>query len=297
MIDYHVHYHQHGESGEYELQRLESIAETAKRKGLVEVGLSEHVFRFVEFVDVVGDWWNDTDDPKWLRDHCEKYFAQHATQSVHRYLDFLRADHDWGVTIRAGLEVDFFPGRMAEVKQFLDSLELDFVLGSVHWIGAWGFDNEEVSDEWERRDPDSVYEQYFDHLLALASTGVPQVLAHPDLPKKFGYRSRNYDLAAAYSGLVTVCTREGVGLEVSSAGWRVPAQEQYPERQLLEVAVSRGAQLTTASDAHVPELVGYRVDNLCELLKGLGCREIYGYRQRRPIRFPLDPPENSESRS
>lgn len=297
MIDYHIHYHQHGESGPYEMERLERVVEVARRKGLVEVGLSEHVFRFVEFAEVIGDWWNDTDDPQRLKDHCKQYVAEHATQSVRSYLDLIREAQARGLAVKAGIEVDYYPGRMERVSEFLFPLDLDFVLGSVHWLGAWGFDNEEVSSEWEKRDPDDIYEQYFDHLVELATTGVAHVLAHPDLPKKFGHRPRRFDLNSAFARLVKVCSELGVGVEVSSAGWRMPAHEQYPAVQLLQIADSNGIQLTTASDAHVPELVGHRIDELCGMLGSLGCRAVYGYRRGRPVRFALRLPDAIEGGS
>lgn len=288
MIDYHVHIHPHGESGRYELERVRQYCAVAIQRGIDEIGFSEHVFRFVEFRDVVGDWWNDTDDPKTLRDHCERYFFEHATQSIGDYLELIQRGKEAGLPLRAGLELDYYPGRMTEVAEFLAALDLDFVLGSVHWIGAWGFDNEEVAGEWKRRDVDTVYAAYFELLSELAGSGVAQVLAHPDLVKKFGRRPDRFDLAEAYCKIVSSCKEAGVGLEVSSAGWRVPAREQYPARRFLEVALDGGVQLTTSSDAHVPELVGHGIDELCELLRGLGCEAVYGYRRKKPVRIPLD---------
>jgi histidinol-phosphatase (PHP family) len=288
MIDYHIHYHAHGESGAYALERLEEMHRIARARGVFEIGLSEHIFRFVEFRDVVGSWWEDTDDSKHLKAHCERYFAEHATQSIGEYLDLVQRARQAGLPIVAGVELDYYPGRMDDVATFLAGFDLDFVLGSVHWIGAWGFDNEEVEEEWKRRDPDDVYETYFELLLDLARCGTAQILAHPDLVKKFGYRSVKFDLRDAFARVVAACAETGVGLEVSSAGWRMPVQEQYPASGLIESAVDGGVQLTTSSDAHVPELIGYKFDQLYDLVRGFGCDAVYGYRRKKPIRYSLD---------
>ncbi len=288
MLDYHIHYHRHGESGPYRLERVRDICSFAAERGLLEVGLSEHIFRFVEFREVVRDWWNHTDDDPRLKDHCRQYFDEHATQSISDYLDLAAQARACGLPVVWGLEVDYYPGRMEAVADFLAGLGLDYVLGSVHWIGAWGFDNEDVLDEWEQRDPDEVYRRYYELLLELAGTGVPTVLAHPDLVKKFGHAPRSFDTSEVFSDLVEVCKSTGIGLEVSSAGWRVPAGEQYPAVQLLERAVAAGLRLTTASDAHVPELVGHRVDDLCRLIGDLGGDRIYGYRHGEAVPVALE---------
>ncbi len=288
MIDYHIHYHPHGSSGPYELDRLEEYCRVAESRGISQIGISEHVFRFVEFKDVVGDWWNDTDDSDALKEHCERYIAAHATESIGDYLELIERGRQKGLPIVAGVELDYYPGRMQEVKKFLEDLHLDYVLGSVHWIGAWAFDNDEVLDEWQRRDPDDVYSAYFDLLLDLAYEGVADILAHPDLVKKFGHKPVRFDVSAAYERVAEACAGLGIGAEVSSAGFRMPAQEQYPSREFLEVLVQKGVQLTTSSDAHVTELVGYKIDELGVLLQSLGCDVVYGYRQRAPIPFRLD---------
>ncbi len=288
MLDYHIHYHRHGESGPYRLERVFKICAIAAERGVLQVGLSEHIFRFVEFREVVGDWWNDTDDDPRLKGHCRRYFDEHATQSIGDYLDLAAQARDAGLPVAWGLEVDYYPGRMEAVADFLAGLSLDYVLGSVHWIGAWGFDNEEVLDEWERRDVDAVYRRYYELLIEMAGTGVPTVLAHPDLVKKFGHVPSSFDSSEAFSDLVVLCKSAGIGLEVSSAGWRVPAGEQYPARELLEGAVAAGLRLTTASDAHMPEAVGHRIDDLCRLLGDLGCGSIYGYRHGEAVPVALE---------
>jgi histidinol-phosphatase (PHP family) len=287
LVDYHVHYHAHGDSGPYTVDRLDSIVAAARSGGVAEVGISEHIFRFVEFRDVVGAWWTNFDDRPELEAHCERYIAEHATQRIADYVDFLTKAKESGYPIKIGLEVDHYPGMEASVAQFLEDLPLDYVLGSVHWIGAWGFDNEEVLDEWERRDVDRVWASYFKLLEDLVESGIPDILAHPDVVKKFGFRPRSFDLASAWERLVQRCVQRGVVLEVSSAGLRMPVSEIYPAPDLLAAAVSKGAQVVTASDAHVPELVGYRFDELRATFSRCGVRQLTVFRDRSPEGWPV----------
>ena len=64
MGDYHVHLHPHGPYrgygpplGEYPKGLIESYVEVAAGRGLTEVGFSEHLYRCIESVDVLGRFW------------------------------------------------------------------------------------------------------------------------------------------------------------------------------------------------------------------------------------------------
>ncbi len=73
--------------------------------------------------------------------------------------------------------------------------------------------------------------------------------------------------------------------EVSSAGWRKPAEEQYPALPLLAKMVAAGVPLTTASDAHRVEHVADHADELRSILAGVGVDSLQAYSARtaRPV--------------
>ena len=47
-----------------------------------------------------------------------------------------------------GLEVDYYRGRMDEVADLLAGYPFDVLLGSVHWVGAWRFDDLDDPSPW-----------------------------------------------------------------------------------------------------------------------------------------------------
>jgi histidinol-phosphatase (PHP family) len=71
--------------------------------------------------------------------------------------------------------------------------------------------------------------------------------------------------------------------ELSSAGWRKPADEAYPAEPLLARFVARGVALTTASDAHHLPDVAHRAQDLAAMLGTLGVEKLRAYRARRPL--------------
>ena len=166
-----------------------------------------------------------------------------------------------------GLEVDYYEGRMDQVADLLGGYPFDVLLGSVHWVGAWRFDD--LSDpvsmaEWSARDVDRCWDAYTAAMEELAASGTCDVLAHPDLIKVAGHVP---DAPGEWwDRIAEAAAASGMAAEVSSAGWRKPVAEQYPALGLLERLVARAVPLTTASDAHRLEHVADRADDLRAVL-------------------------------
>ena len=164
-----------------------------------------------------------------------------------------------------GLEVDYLPSRLPETRVSLAEARgrsdgPRMVLGSVHFIGDWVFDDPSRIEEWSRRDVDAVWVEYFSLWCDAARCGLFDVMAHPDLVKKFGHRP-TFDTAELFAEAAQAAADGGVLIEVSTAGLRKPAAELYPGPQLLAAFCSAGVGATVGSDAHHPGEVGYRIDH------------------------------------
>jgi histidinol-phosphatase (PHP family) len=90
--------------------------------------------------------------------------------------------------VRVGLEADFHPGTEQSVQKMLEAHDWDYVIGSVHFIGAWGFDNPAFVAEYDRRDLEAVYAEYYKLIVAAAQSGLFDAIGHLDLPKKLQHR-------------------------------------------------------------------------------------------------------------
>lgn len=278
MNDYHIHLHDHGESGPYSQGLIDRYVRSGEERGVTELGFTEHIFRFGEANELLGEWWKEDPDPK-LRAYCERYIAEHSTQSLDEYIDALTIAKSRGLPVKIGLEIDYYPRRMEEVDEFLAKYPLDFRLGSVHWIGAWGFDDPGVGDEWEIRDIESVWIQYFDLLADLITSNSIDVLAHPDLVKKFGHQL-SHEPVELYRRIAEMAVEASIAFELSSAGLRKPVAEAYPSSLFLEAIRSAGASITTASDAHGPQEVGVDFDRLSEIAISAGFTEVVSFTMR-----------------
>jgi histidinol-phosphatase (PHP family) len=268
LTDYHVHLRPDDLDASaaryFTPANVERYLAAARERGVEELGVSEHVYRFRQALDV---W----DHPFWV---------ENARDDLDAYVEFART-----TPLRVGLEMDYVPGREDRIANLLDAGDFDYVLGSVHFVGDRAVDHEGW-DAWEARgDPDAVWRQYFETLAEAARSGLFDVLAHPDLVKVWG-KARplpDRDPRFYYEPAVEAIGETGIAVEVSTAGLRKPVGEIYPAPELASMCVEAGATFALSSDAHVPEDVGHGYDRAVEALREWGVGEIavFDRRQRR----------------
>jgi histidinol-phosphatase (PHP family) len=235
----------------------------AQERGIRELGVSEHVYRFAQALDV----WTH---PLW-RDN--------AVDDIDAYCAFVREETD----LRLGIEADFIAGRDDRMRSLLEERDWDYVIGSVHFLRDQAVDHPDY-DVWDHRahEPERVWRQYFETLGEAATSGMFDVLAHPDLVKVWGAdRPRpEGDLRRFYDLAMEGIAASGVAVEVSTAGLRKPVGEIYPDRAFLEMVVDAGNPIALSSDAHLPDQLGFGYERALELLDQLGVREIAVFERR-----------------
>ncbi len=292
MLDYHLHLWPHTRRDTpLVLDQVAEYCERARAAGVVEIALTEHLFRFAQADRLLGGFWDDDDVPVHLRASMAEYWRYHATADLDQYVETVLEAKRQGLPVVLGLEVDYYRGRMEKVATLLSGYPFDVLLGSVHWVGGWRFDD--IGDalsmaEWSTRDVDACWDAYTGAFAELAATGTCDVFAHCDLVKVAGRRPEHP--AEWWERLADAAAESGMAAEVSSAGWRKPAAEQYPAEGLLVRLAARGVPFTTASDAHHLSHVADRVGELHALLRSAGVDRLTGFRRRRAHTLPLADP-------
>ncbi len=289
MLDYHLHLWPHSESdAPLNLDQIAAYCERAASAGVTEVALTEHLFRFKDATQLVDGLWTASEPSPALRSSMEEYWEFHARSDLETYVEYALEAKAAGLPVVVGLEVDHYRGRMDQVAKIVEGYPFDVLLGSVHWIGGWRFDelgHELSMNEWSVRQVDQCWDAYTEAIEELAASGVCDVLAHPDLVKVAGHQPASP--AEWWDRLAEAAAASGMAAELSSAGWRKHIDEQFPAVPLLERFIARGVGLTTASDAHQLDQVCFRADDLRRLLDQHGVSELCGYRERQRYPVPL----------
>jgi histidinol-phosphatase (PHP family) len=156
---------------------------------------------------------------------------------------------------------------------------VDYLIGSVHFLDNWGFDNPEFIKEWDKRDVDDIYKEYFSYIKELAESKLFQIVGHIDLVKVFGHKPKTpiKDIAKE---AVKAIKKAGMAVEINTAGLRKPVKELYPSDELLEMILQEGIDLTLSSDAHSPQQVGFGYDTVMEKLKKLGVKKLVYFEKK-----------------
>lgn len=262
IVDYHMHLRGPDESIDHSSAAVERFVETAAARGVDEIAFTEHVYYFRQ---TEGIW-------------TVPYQAERCRYDLDAYCDAVVTAKARGLPVKLGLEVDWAPGREEQLASALGPYPWDLLLGSVHFVEGLAIDSEPslVAEIGAER----AFERYFDELVALARSGLVDVLAHPDLVKFFGHRV-DWD----WGMLVELL--DGVCLEVSTAGRYKPHGRIYPEGGLLAAARGAGIGITLASDAHVPANVGRDLELAIEHARRAGHETVTVFERREGREEPL----------
>jgi len=248
--------------------------ESAIERGLTEIGFADHL-------PLVAQW-----DPQLTM--AEKDLPEYV-ESVLK----LRERYPQ-IAIRLGIEADYLEGREDDTRALLDRYEWDYVLGSVHMINQWEFDDSRTVELWETQNIDAVYRNYYRLLRRSAESGLFDIIAHCDLVKKFGHRPQA-NMREEIEQTAQVFQACGVAIEINTSGRHKPAREMYPSPWIQEIFARREIPLVISSDAHAPEEVGRDFDLAIESARAAGFRETVLFHRRQIVkRLPFPEPGSLE---
>ena len=180
------------------------------------------------------------------------------------------------IQILLGYEVDWLPGHMDD--RVLNA-DVDYLIGSVHFIDKWSFDNPEFLAGWKNKDIDEIWKAYFESTEAMAKSGKFDIVGHLDLIKVFKYMPKQDTRILAKKALQAI-KKSNMVLELNAAGLRKPIGEIYPSQSLLEVAYELDIPITFSSDAHAIEQVGFEYAQVIRLAKEVGYTKAVTFQGR-----------------
>lgn len=174
------------------------------------------------------------------------------------------------LTIRLGLECDFLAGREHWIEELRTMADWDFFIGSVHYLNdGTEVDHPQALKRYADGETGAIWEAYWKTYRRAIASGLFDFMAHPDLPKKFGFVPPG-DLRRYFEPSVAALAETGTPFEINTAGWRKPCAEQYPSRTFLDLAAAAGVPLLINSDAHAPGELGAGFADAVAVAKAAG---------------------------
>jgi len=255
--DYHTHPQGHRVQ-RYTHELLQPWADSARRAGLKDIAFTDH----------------------------DRYHSGIDFDEINRLRE-LNPD----LEIRAGIELDNDPVHSPAGRKWIEKNwdKLDLVLGSVHFLERADQMFDSVPDgavQFEGRNIDEMYADYFRRLRKLIATGLVDSLAHLDLIKIHGHRP-TADIAKLVNETLKFIRERDLAIELSTAGWRKPVNELYPGDSIVELAMEKGIPFTTASDAHSHVQLGENFGNLAHKMAEIGIRNVCIFEKHKRTEVPL----------
>jgi histidinol-phosphatase (PHP family) len=254
-------YHTHTPLCRHATGEPEAFVDAAIAAGLTEYGISDHAPQIPEPFD---DWRMDLTE-------LPEYFE---------WIDRARAHAAGRIPVRAGMECDWLHGCGTWIEDLAARYDWDYLIGSVHYLGEWDFDNPKWLGRWAESDVEEVWTRYWQAYMEMADSGLFDILGHPDLVKKFSHIPGG-DLNRFYEPVVDAIAAAGSVIELNTAGWHKPCAEAYPAAGFLELACSAGIPLVISSDSHAPSEIGRDFAKAISIAKAAGYRETQLFEKRK----------------
>lgn len=216
-------------------------------------------------------------------EHAPMDFDKHyrlPIENVDAYeneVKLLKKEFEKDIEVLLGYEVDF----MQHIPM-LDSIlnaKVDYLIGSVHFLDGWGFDNPEFIGTYQNANIDKIWQDYFDCIEAMAKSNLFDIVGHLDLIKIFKFMP-NKDIKIIAQNAIKAIKKSNMVLEINPAGYRKPINEQYPSKELLEMCYEFDIPITFGSDAHEIAQVGFCYEQAVQLAKDIGYTKCMTFKDR-----------------
>ena len=279
-IDYHMHF----EYGDYDLAWAEKFFTAARRRGIDEIGISEHSHTFPEFqtlydADVLTD---DSPIGVFQKQWLKKNKFKHTLDDYFRFMTELRKKHH----VLIGIEVCNFRDQDA-VRRILKDYPFDYIIGSVHFLNGWGFDASALAWHWDEVDLAEYYERYTQEAISLCKTGLYDVLGHPFNLGLFGHEP-SFAVDEYCRKVAAAMVTNDMAVDVNTGSlYRYPVQKIMPIPEFMEAARGENLSIITSSDAHEPEDCGRAIDEATAYAKSFGLTRLTTFCGRQRVLHEL----------
>ena len=180
------------------------------------------------------------------------------------------------INILKAFEVDWLPKYMDD-NIFKENV--DYFIGSVHFLDNWGFDNPEFIGGYKNKNIDDIWIKYFEEISNMVKSNKFDIVGHLDLLKVFKFLPKKDIRTLAKQTLLDI-KKYNMVVEINTAGLRKPIEEIYPSKLLLEEIYNLGINITFSSDAHNVQDVGKNYFSAKYLAEEIGFKKVAIFKER-----------------
>jgi len=264
-----VNYHSHTHFCDGKA-KPEEFVKTAIDKGILAYGISSHAP-----VPFRSDW-------NMSREDVAEYLE---------IVDDLKVKYKDRIQIYKGFEIDYIEGFWGYTDSFLSDLQLDYFIGSVHYIDRlddgtfFCFDGKpegffETVDEYFKGDFKKIIDRYYHNVRQMVLTDKPDIIGHLDKIKMHNTLKTYLDENEAWykkqveDTLDTIAASNAV-VELNTRGlYRHDPPLLYPGKWVLKRIREKNIPVMINSDAHHPSEITAGFDEAFNTLSETGFKTV-----------------------
>ena len=261
--DYHVHTTFSDGTGS-----VAQCIEQAITVGLPEIGISDHLSPVQP-----SPWAMPTIPLAQLESYVEA-----VREAASRYDE---------ITVLLGIEADYSPEHEAQLRTLLDAWPFDYVIGGVHSVDGFDFDDPALRHDPRWSNADALFSAYYETVRRAAQFGGFDVIAHLDYIGLWGHATGQV-VGDVSNRALDAIGASGAAIELNTDRISDPAGVMYPSDELLNAASQRRIPLVISSDAHAARHVGRLWSEALARAQSAGYRGALRLSDRRVVPLPQE---------
>ena len=237
--------------------------------------------------------------------HCTWTLPYEKYQNYLKTIHSLKAAYANQLEVLCGLEIDYIPNLWPQIKAMLNPNQLDFYIGSIHFVDAfddgtpWSIDgtHNEFFKGWDEifnRDSHALVRKYFDYTRQMVREMKPPVIGHLD-KIKMQYQGDCFipETDPVYRqeliATLEVIAQQGSIVEVNTRGvYRRNEPEFYPSQWVLAEMNRMQIPVMVNSDAHRPQEIVLLHNDALLKLKQAGYKNVLYFSGGKWINHHID---------
>jgi histidinol-phosphatase (PHP family) len=204
----------------------------------------------------------------------------------------LKKKYQSEIEIYMGLEIDYIPGIAGRNKHILSECDLDFFIGSIHFIDTfadgtpWGIDTSKELfnkgfEEIFKSNFQKTSERFYELSCQMIEEDKPDIIGHLDKIKMYNKNANYFSESELWykkqvGNLLRSIKKAGTIVEINTRGYyRYGQSDLYPSRWILKKIIEMDIPIMLNSDAHAPNEITLGFEYAAKELKEAGLRELW----------------------
>jgi histidinol-phosphatase (PHP family) len=204
----------------------------------------------------------------------------------------MKSDYREDIEVYLGLEIDFIPGIAGRSRHILQDIELDYSIGSIHFVDAfedgtpWNIDH---NRDFFLKGLHKIYnnnflkaaERFYTVSLQMIEEDKPDIIGHLDKIKMYNknndlFNERDPEYRKYITEVLNQIKKTDTIVEVNTRGYyRYGQTDLYPSSWILEIIKQKDIPIMLNSDSHHPDEISSGFEYAAKKLKEIGIKELW----------------------